>query len=408
MMKRRNPATFHFNTLKRVVLLCVLLAACAACAPSSKITPALEQLSVRQYPDFADDIQYDGLIPCLTRTLAYLEKLAPDRTFSFGEATFTAAHMRRTFEVFLNYVAAKQSKKALKQFLKEKFLVFRAAGGQESGKVLFTGYFEPEIRGSLQKSPQYPYPVYPRPYDVITIDLSRFSPEYEGKKLTGRLEGHSFLPYYDRKAIEEDRALSGKVRPLAWVEDRIDLFFLQIQGSGKIRLADGRIMNIRYGGQNGRPYRSIGKLLRERGEIPAEKMSMQAIKAWLRSHPGAAAEILNHNPSYVFFSVVEDGPFGALSVKLSPGRSIAVDRRVFPLPGLAYMETRKPLVDADMTIEKWTACNRFGVSQDTGGAIKGPGRADLFWGSGPYAEQAAGRMKHDGNLYFLVLKPAAD
>jgi membrane-bound lytic murein transglycosylase A len=213
------------------------------------------------------------------------------------------------------------------------------------------------------------------------------------------------LPYYDRRQIEKDELLEGRAPVLAWLKDPVDLFFLQIQGSGRIFLDDGSVLNVHYDSTNGKPYRSIGKLLIDEGKIPKSEMSMQQIRSYLRNHPEERDTILFHNPSYVFFKLEPDGPIGYLQVKLTPGRSIAVDYRLFPLPALAYIEAEKPLVGGDGEIIRWERFSRFAVSQDTGGAIRGPARSDLFWGNGTYAEIAAGHMQHEGQLYFLVLKP---
>ena len=167
----------------------------------------------------------------------------------------------------------------------------------------------------------------------------------------------------------------------------------------------GPAINVHYHASNGRPYRSIGKLLIDEGKIERERMSMQAIRSYLKENPSELEAVLNYNPSYVFFKVETDGPFGYLDVKLTPGRSIALDSKLFPPAALAFMETKLPLVGGDGHIDKWSACTRFVLNQDTGGAIRGPGRADLFWGDGPYAEIAAGFMQHHGSLYFIVLKP---
>jgi membrane-bound lytic murein transglycosylase A len=261
------------------------------------------------------------------------------------------------------------------------------------------------LEGSLLRSDTYKYPVYGTPPDLITIDLSLFSPKYAGEKVMGRYTGQTVVPYYDRKAIETGGILDGKTPVLAWVKDPVDLFFLQIQGSGKIFLDNGETINVHYHTQNGHPYKAIGSLLIQKEIIPPSEISMQRIRAYLFSNPNEVREILNFNPSYVFFKMEEDGPLGCLDVKLTPGRSVALDRRVFPPAGLVYIETEKPRVDGNGEITGWIKSNRFVLNQDTGGAIQGPGRADIFWGNGKYAETAAGNMKHQGRLYFLILKP---
>jgi len=283
--------------------------------------------------------------------------------------------------------------------------VYRSTGRETDGQVLFTGYYEPFLNGSLNSSARYAWPLYELPDDLVTVDLGLFSDKFKGEKITGRLSGKTVVPYWERKDIEKSAALRGKARVLAWVDDPVDLFFLQIQGSGKIRLDTGPVINVHYHGSNGRPYRSVGNLLIKRGLIPKQDMSMQRIREYLKAHPNQMDEILNYNPSYVFFKTEPDGPIGSIGVPLTPGRSVAVDRRIFPPTSLVFIQTRKPLVDSNNRITSWDHFSRFALNQDTGGAIVGPGRTDIFWGNGPYAEMAAGHLQHTGNLYFLVLKP---
>jgi membrane-bound lytic murein transglycosylase A len=189
------------------------------------------------------------------------------------------------------------------------------------------------------------------------------------------------------------------------VDDRIDLFFLHIQGSGRIYLTNGKTIRVHYHGANGRPYRSIGRLLIDQGKLGAAEMSMQRLKAYLKDHPEEVDEVLNHNPSYVFFKTETTGPIGAIGVDLTPGRSVAVDRRVFPMAAPAFMQTQIPVVDGNGRIDRWMDFSAFALNQDTGGAIQGPGRVDIFWGNGPYARIAAGHMQHEGAFYLLILNP---
>jgi membrane-bound lytic murein transglycosylase A len=278
-------------------------------------------------------------------------------------------------------------------------------GGPESGQVLFTGYYEPHLKGSLTPDTRFRYPVYAMPRDLMVIDLSPFSEEFKGKRIVGRLQGNSVVPYPDRQAIEADTDFASKAVPIAWVDDRIDLFFLQIQGSGRIYLTNGKFLRVHYHGANGRPYRSIGRLLIDQGKIPAEEMSMQRLKSYLGNHPAEVDAVLNHNPSYVFFKTETSGPIGAIGVDLTPGRSVAVDRRIFPMAAPAFLQTQIPVVDGDGRIDRWVDFSAFALNQDTGGAIQGPGRVDIFWGNGPYAEIAAGHMQHKGDFYLLILDP---
>jgi membrane-bound lytic murein transglycosylase A len=273
--------------------------------------------------------------------------------------------------------------------------------------VLFTGYYEPQLKGRRSISPEYQYPIFARPDDLLTIDLGAFSEKYKGEKLIGRTHEQTVVSYHDRREIEENGALYGKAQALAWVSDPVDIFFLHIQGSGKVILEDGQTLNLGYDTSNGRPYRSVGQLLIDEGKINREEMSMQRIRAYLNQNPAEIRRVLSHNPSYIFFKVTPDGPLGSLNVKLTAGRSIALDRKIFPPAALTFVETQKPLSDGLGQVQSWVDCRRFMLNQDTGGAITGPGRADLFWGSGAYAEIAAGHLKHPGKLYFLVLRPDA-
>ncbi|MGD8981469.1 MAG: MltA domain-containing protein [Desulfobacterales bacterium] len=366
---------------------------------------ALIRIDSSAYPDFFDDMDYDGLENCILGSISYLNRVPPTKTFRFGQEIFNTAHMMRSIEHFLDFIRTKPSKDELIRYIKNNYLVYATEGIDNPEPVLFTGYFEPVLQGSLNKDTEYQFPIYARPDDLTTIDLSLFSQQFKGETIVGRYIDQRVVPYYDRKEIEHQGLLEGKVKEIAWLKDRLDLFFLQIQGSGKIYLDNGDIINVHYHGSNGQPYRSIGKLLIDEGKITREDISMQKIRDYLRNHPEEIETVLNYNPSYVFFKVEKDGPLGSLEVKLTPGRSIALDRHLFPPAGLAFIETKKPLINGDGTIHKWTAFSRFVLNQDTGGAIRGPSRADLFWGNGPYAEIAAGYMQEFGKLYFLILKP---
>ncbi len=386
-----------------------LLLAASACSLEAPLSPparpALVRLEQADYPDFYDDLDFVSLDYSLGQSLIYLRSLPPQRTFAFGADHYSSAHMIRSLERFGTFVQAHPSRRQLNRFIRAHYRVYRSSGRAATHDVLFTGYFQPTLQGSLTPTAEFRYPVYSRPPDLITIDLSQFAEKYRGQRLTGRLAGQTFVPYYDRRQIDGRSGFDSRGTELLWVKDRIDLFFLQIQGSGKVYLTNGQALYLHYQSSNGRPYRSIGKLLIDQGKIPRSQMSMQRIRTYLSTHPEEIDAVLGYNPSYVFFEVVPQGPLGYLEVRLTPGRSLAVDHRVFPMAGLAFADTRKPLIDGNGRIDAWAACRRFLLCQDTGGAIRGPGRADLFYGSGRYAEIAAGHMQQPGQLYFLVLKP---
>jgi membrane-bound lytic murein transglycosylase A len=273
------------------------------------------------------------------------------------------------------------------------FQLVQPDGGEEG---VVTGYYEPLLRGSRTRSSRFRYPVRGVPDDLLVIDLAELYPELKGMRLRGRLDGRRVVPYYSREEIEQGRSdASGKV--ILWVDDAIELFFLQIQGSGRVALDTGETVRVGYGEQNGYPYRSIGRLLVERGELPLEKASMQGIQAWARANPGKATDLLNQNASYVFFNEAPaglPGPYGALGVPLTAQRSVAVDRTFVPLGAPVFLATTWPLSSRPL--------NRLMLAQDTGGAIRGAVRADFFWGFGEEAAREAGRMKQALRMWVLL------
>ena len=373
--------------------------------PAVSSPAALIRLSEKDYPDFSDGLFLDNLSSGIGKSLEYLNKVPAERTFRFGEDTYHALDLIRSLEVLQAFVETRPDPGALNRFIADRYRVYQSVGGPESGKVLFTGYYEPHLKGSLTRDARYRYPVYTMPGDLMVIDLSRFSKALKGKRIIGRLQENSVVPYPDRQAIEADGDFAQKAPPIAWVDDRIDLFFLQIQGSGRIYLTNGEFLRVHYHGANGQPYRSIGRLLIDQGKIPAGEMSMQRLKAYLQANPAEVDAVLNHNPSYVFFKTETSGPIGAIGVDLTPGRSVAVDRRVFPMAAPVFLQTQIPVVDGSGRIDRWMDFSAFALNQDTGGAIRGPGRVDIFWGNGPYAQIAAGHMQHKGAFYLLILDP---
>jgi membrane-bound lytic murein transglycosylase A len=275
-----------------------------------------------------------------------------------------------------------------------------AADGPEG---LFTGYYEPVLHGSRRAGPRYPVPLHAAPADLLRIDLGRFNPDLAGYAIYGRIGDGEFLPYYSRAEIEHG-ALAGRDLELLWVDDPIAKFFLQIQGSGQVRLDDGSVVRVGYASQNGHPYRAIGRDLIEIGALSRDEVSLQTIRAWLQAHPDDAAAIMARNRSYIFFRehpelAAEDGPLGAQGVPLTAGRSLAVDRRYIPLGVPLWLETTAPGPAGALPLR------RLMIAQDTGGAIKGVVRGDVFWGAGEPAEAVAGRMRSPGR--YAVLLPRA-
>lgn len=286
---------------------------------------------------------------------------------------------------------------AVRQFLQDHLQPFQLRSGEGSKNGLITGYYEPVYRGSQQRDATHTVPVYGVPKDLVTVALDSVYPELKGKRLRGKLEGNTLVPYADAAGIRRD-GVNAPV--LAWLPDQMDLQFLQIQGSGRVQLASGRQLRLGYADQNGRPYKPVGRWLVEQGELNKEEVSMARIRDWARAHPQRVDELLASNPSYVFFSQRPDsneGPRGSLNVPLTPGYSVAIDRKVIPLGSLMWLSTTRP--DGAPVVRPVAA-------QDTGGAIVGEVRADLFWGTGDAAGELAGHMKQDGQLWLLWPKGA--
>src|SRR5450830_20341 len=287
---------------------------------------------------------------------------------------------------------------SVQNYFKQYFNVYRTTNADGSDTGMITGYYEPLLKGSLVKTDAYRYPLYRQPSDLITVDLASIYPELANKRLRGRVIGNKLVPYYNRGEIESDLSpLQGN--ELLWVDDVIDLFFLQIQGSGLVQLENGEQIHVGYADQNGQAYQSIGRLLIQSGELTSDKASMQGIKNWALAHPEKLRDLLNSNPSYVFFRELPaglPGPLGALGVPILGERAVAVDPRFVPLGAPIFLATTYPNTSKPL--------NRLMMAQDTGGAIKGGVRADFFWGFGPDATRQAGSMKQKGRIWVLLPK----
>jgi membrane-bound lytic murein transglycosylase A len=277
----------------------------------------------------------------------------------------------------------------------------RGADGRDTGMV--TGYYEPLLLGSRARTARFGIALYAPPDDLLTVDLAALYPELKDKRVRARVEGRRVVPYWTRSEIAAGRTpVAG--RELVWVENPVEAFFLEIQGSGRVALADGSVMRVGYADQNGHPYRSIGRVLIDRGELTPERASMQGIRDWGRRNPDKLPALLNENPSFVFFREVPppvpgsleaaiDGPIGTLGVPLLRERTIAVDTRSIPLGAPVFLSTTYPLTTRPL--------QRLVLAQDTGGAIRGAVRADFFWGFGDAAGREAGRMRQDGRMWLL-------
>ncbi len=401
------------NTILITILLgffSIMIAGCGLFNKQSQTLTqsALKKISPKNYPNFSDDLFFDNLEQSIIQSLTYYEKMPTNKQFVFGNDSYDTGHMIKTLSEFLDFIKSEPSSESLNNYIREKFEVYKSVGNTETGEVLFTGYYEPSLKGSLKKSKLYQYPVFAQPDDHVEINLREFSNDKAFKRtIVGRYTGNnSVVPYYTRSEIGNGDILNKKAKVLAYVDSPVDLFFLEIQGSGIIHLDDGSFIRVHYHTKNGHSYKSIGAYLIRNNSIPKEEMSMQRIREYLSEHPDEITTIFNYNTSFVFFRLEEGGPYGCYNAVVTPERSIATDKKRFPACGLSFIKTQKPVIDGDAEIASWVDSGRFVLNQDTGGAIKGGGRADIFKGNGEYAEIAAGHMKHTGELFFLVLKKA--
>ncbi len=287
---------------------------------------------------------------------------------------------------------------AIEAYFRTNFAVYKATNADGTDSGMITGYYQPILKGSRTKSAKYPNPLYATPGDMITVELDSIFPELKFKRVRGRLVGNKLVPYYNRGEIEtEISPLKG--REFMYIDDIIDVFFLQIQGSGLVQLENGERVHVGYADQNGHPYNSIGRLLVERGELTLAQASMQGIKNWARNNLGKLRDLLNSNPSYVFFRELPvglPGPLGALGVPILGERSVAIDPKFIPLGAPLFLSTTEP--------NSTKPLKRMMMAQDTGGAIKGGVRADFFWGAGPDAGTKAGAMKQSGKIWVFLPK----
>lgn len=380
-MSRRFSSCLAFSALA------LMLSACARdMAPSSPVVQSLPPpASAREAGvDHASPLNLSGIAPeAAARALAAFRVSCPVLLTRTDISGLTEAEDWRA-----PCQSAATAQDAVR-FFEEAFAAVRVGNGQ----ALATGYYEPEIKASRTPAPGYTAPIYRRPPDLVEADLGLFASSLKGRQLRGRLRDGRFIPYADRAEIEAG-SLAGRGLELAWAADPVELFFLEVQGSGRLSLPDGSIMRIGYDGQNGHSYTAIGKLMRDRGLLPPQNISMQAIMDWLLANPDAGRALMNENKSYIFFrEVTGPGPLGALGLPVAARATVAADPRFVPLGAPVFLMTDR------------SEANGLWVAQDVGGAIKGANRFDTFWGAGSEARQIAGGMLARGSA--LVLLPKA-
>ena len=330
-----------------------------------------------------DDGDAESLRQAILQSLTWLSRQPPGQGTVVGPRILTISDQMRALRRMLDLLADDPSAAVLAERVFAEFDLFKSVG-RDDGAMLVTGYHEPIIDAAEAPGGEYRVPILGVPRDLATARPGA---------------------YWTRSDIEQGR-LGNLARPLGWARDTVDVFFMEIEGSGTLRLPGGRELRVGYAATNSRPYRSIGRLLIQEGRITREAMTMRVLREWLAAYPEERDRVLRHNESYVFFRVLPGAPVGSLGVPLTPGRSIATDPRVFPRASLAFIRTMRP-VEMPGGLIGWKPVARFVLSQDAGGAIRGPGRVDIFWGRGPEANLAASDMKESGELYFVVPRATA-
>ena len=396
-----------------------------------QVDEALQIVPESRWPEFRDDLDWQSLSLALERNLVYLNKLPGKRKFNYGSQVVSAGQVLAAQVELLDFIKQNPGVQEIELFLKKKFILLESVSRSRSpwrkkeNPVLFTGYYVPTLRGSRQPDECYRYPLYKKPVDLVAVDLSKFNlqqrvrnlwpwlaklpfgPRLEKLRfptLRGRLlDNGKVVPYHTRAEIDYDGKLGKEDLELVWVDDEIDRFFLHIQGSGLVCLADGQTMMVGYAAANGHSYRSIGGWLIRQGLMRREEVSMPSIRAWIKEHPERMAEIFKVNPSYVFFrELPTPEAVGCYQIPVTAGRSIATDRKLFPGGALGLIMTELPMFSSSGELSGWRPCARLVFNQDTGGAINGPHRVDLYCGDGKPAELTAGVMKQSGRLFFFV------
>ncbi len=401
----RHPSTLATAAVCAPVIACAEVTAAPVCPALQSCpivaTPTVTPPAVSQQPQLIAEPQRGSLV---ASSFAALPDWADDNPSDALSAFIQGCAILNTQtawqDVCTTAPLATKNEKTARQFFETRFTPYRVVNADNSENGLVTGYYEPLLRGSRKKTAQYPYPIYAVPQDLLTVDMAEMYPDLKFKRLRGRIvstqTGSKVVPYFDRAEIESERQpLRGL--EIVYVDDAVELFFLQIQGSGQVQLEDGSKVRVGYADQNGHAFRSLGGALIRRGEIKAERASMQGIKEWARRNPKKLTAFMNLNPSYIFFKELpnaESGPIGTLGVPLTSERSIAVDQRVVPLGVPVFLATTFPSTKQSL--------NRLMVAQDTGGAINGGVRADFYWGFGDAAGAQAGKMKQQGKMWVLL------
>ncbi|HEY5673858.1 MAG TPA: murein transglycosylase A [Malonomonas sp.] len=385
--------------MKKIIIasLLLLLAACVSKTPPPVLEKPIEK--PLEQPIEKPVVKFEPLLPVDWTQIDGWQEEDPSAALEvFRNSCKALTKRERWLQVCAAALLVEKTDAAARMYFESFFQPHQVRNEDGSSEGMITGYYGPELTGSRTPSERYRYPLYTQPDDLLIIDLDEIYPELDNYRLRGRVVGNRVVPYFQREEIDNGKnPLAG--HELFWVEDPVELFFLHIQGSGRIRLPDGERVMVNYANQNGHRYRSIGKLLLERNAMTRDQMSMQNIRKWVEQNPAAGKQLLAENPSYVFFRELSAdylSPPGALGIPLTERRSLAVDPRTIPLGAPVFLATSFPGSGEPL--------KQLMVAQDTGGAIKGQVRADFFWGMGDAAGAIAGRMKQSGRMWVLLPK----
>ena len=385
----------------------------AAPAPSTApyTGPALNLVADGSLPRFEESFKARaGLIKAAKKAIKYLEGLPPEKTLRVADRNYAPAALIDSAKAIIEIAQTAKTADELDRRVRETFDVFASAGKDGQGRVIFSSYYQPMLKASLKKTGGYPYPLYKRPPDMVEVDLASFDKKFAGlDPVLGRVgKDKRVTPYPAREDIDRRKALAGKGLEVAWLKDALEVMDLHVQGSGILKFASGKEVMVNYAGTNGRPYNSVGLTLIRTGVMSREEITHAKLADYLRANPDAASWILSQNPRYTFFDVAplpEDGePFGATEQSLIPARAIALDPAVAPLGALTFFTTTSPQADKTGRVLGQFPTARFAFALDTGGAIKGPGRVDIYAGHGAQAEATARGQWADGKLFILVKK----
>ncbi|MBI5241828.1 MAG: MltA domain-containing protein [Elusimicrobia bacterium] len=382
----------------------------AVAASTAPVSPPLRLLAPAELPAFSDTFKSKaGLLKAAKKTLDYLAKTQGPKYLRIGGRDYGPAILADSIRELLKVVEEAKTPEELDALVRERFDVFQSVGSDGQGKVVFSSYYQPYINASAKKSPKHPIPIYRKPADMVEVDLSAFGAKNGSDSLVGRVsKDKRVVPYFTREDIDVRQALQGKGLELAWLPNKWDVLDLHIQGSGILKYPSGKEVLARYAATNARPYNSVGLTLVKAGALSREGLSYDKIRDYFKAHPEAEDWVIAQNPRYTFFELTPlppDGePFGTVMESLVPARSIAIDPAVIPLGALAWFSTVSPQADKDGRLLGQFPNSRFALCMDTGGAIKGPGRVDIYAGHGKQATTTARNQWNEGALYILVKK----